>query len=402
MRSALALLLLLPSATSSGALPVEEIDLDLPPSERWVAFAQKHRSGIIAHGMHFCKMFEVALGKDIAARWVKAAPLDADLRAEYESIVRVVNHSDVTLARLVLGDMWQAVNSPIFGCSGVLMAMPNGTVLHGRNIDYDGIEVIRQATATGAGMGGTSMYDGVFKKGGKAVAEFLASVGSLGIHTGMRVGAYTVNSNARLFNNSMLDNLRAHEAGGRNFPWEIRKLLETVPDFHSAVSYIENVKLNAPNYFIFAGTGPYEGAVVTKDRLGNREPSTPPTQRLDQAKGVWHLVQTNDDLLSPPADARRGAALLRLSKSRQSQVSMDFVQHEMQSLPVMNSDTLLTWVANPRTGEHRVLERSAEELGMGMASKVIHKALGIPMPQELPRKPAAAERALLRGSLETE
>jgi len=393
------LALLLPLAASRTSPPIEEIDLDQPPAERWLGVARRYRHSIIARGKGMGKMFQVALGEDVAKRWVKGAQLDADLRAEYESIVRAVNHSEVTLDRLVISDMWQAVNSPVFGCTGLLAAMPNGTVIHGRNIDYDTMQVAKEALITGAGLAGNEMIDCIFKKGGKPVGEFLALAGSLGTHTGMRFGAYSVNSNARLKNNAVADNLRAHEAGARNFPWELRRMLETVGDFDSAVAFIEDTKLNAPNYFIFAGSGPYQGAIVTKDRLGTHEPSTPPTQRLDAAKGVWHIVQTNDDLESPPEDARRGAALVRLSNSVQSEVDMDFVQREMEAPPVMNSDTLLTWVANPSAGTHRVISRPESAIAQGLLEKLVHRALDIPMPQDLPRKRA---EATLRGSLLTE
>jgi len=396
--------LLLPAA---AAAPVEEIDLDLPPSERWSAFAKKYRKDIVARCQHMGKMYMRGLGEEVTARWVKAAPLDDEMRAEYEGMIKAVDHPSVTLDCLVITDMWQAVNSPSLECTGLLAAMPNGTVIHGRNIDYDTAKVAQKAMSTGAGVGGNTFFDGVLKKGGKPIAEFLALAGSLGTHTGMRLGAYSVNSNARLINNRMLENLKAQEAGARNFPWVLRKMLETVPDFDLAVQLMEKAELNAPNYFIFAGSEPYQGAVVTKDRLGHREPTTPPTQRLSKEKGIWYLVQTNDDLLSPPEDNRRGSALVRLSGSRQSLVDEDFVLNEMQTPPIKNSDTLVTWVANPRAGTHRLLMRPGGDILGGLASKVFHRTFHIPMPQDLPKGGGGAAKkdsgsSALRGSLGTE
>uniref|UniRef100_A0A7S4QH51 Acid ceramidase N-terminal domain-containing protein n=1 Tax=Alexandrium monilatum TaxID=311494 RepID=A0A7S4QH51_9DINO len=397
-----AVLALISAAAGADSAPSEEINLDLPPAERWVALAGKYREDIVSRCQNMGKLYQRALGDAVADRWVKAAPLDDELRAEFDGIVRAVNHPDVTRHCLVLTDMWQAVDAPSFGCTGLLAAMPNGTVVHGRNIDYDMLMMVRESVATGAGLGGSTLFDGVFTRGGKPVAEFLAFAGSLGVTTGMRFGAYSVNSNARLKNNRMMDNLRAHEAGGENFPWVIRKMLQTVPDFESAVSMIETTEVNAPNYFIFAGAGPYQGAVVTKDRLGTHHPWTPPTQRLDQAKGIWHLVQTNDDLLNPPDDRRRGAALVKLSSSQQSEVSMDFVQRQMQSPPVMNSDTLLTWVADPHAGTHRLVMKPPEAMAGGLLSKAAHRLLNIPMPQEFPRGPTQKGKAAFRGTLLTE
>jgi len=384
------------------SVPVEEIDLDLAPSERWTALAQKYREDIIGRCQHMGRMYQVGLGKGIGDRWVRAAPLDDELRAEYQGIVNAVNHRDVTFHCLVLTDMWQAVDSPTFGCSGLLAAMANGTVIHGRNIDYDTEAVAKQAMSTGAGIGGNRFFDGVFKQQGRPIASFLAIAGSLGIHTGMRLGAYSINSNARLLNNKMMDNLQAHEAGGQNFPWVLRRMLQDVTDFESAVRMIQTTELNAPNYFIFAGSQPYQGAIVTKDRKGTHGPSTPPAQWLNASRGIWHLVQTNDDLLSPPEDARRGTALMRLSRSQQSMVDMDFVEREMKASPVMNSDTLVTWVAQPRAGTHRVFMKPMAAVAAGMVDKMMHRALHIPMPQDLSSRKSTKAEGSLRGRLEAE
>jgi len=378
--------------------------LDLPPEVRWREFAQKYRSLIIEKATHMGRLYEVGIGPNATARWLKAAPVDEVLMAEYKGIASTVNSSDVTVDRLILTDMWQAVDAPTFECTGLLAAMANGTVIHGRNIDYDTAMMLKQALAANVSLAGGAQFDGTFVRGGKPIVSFLAQIGSLGIHTGMRLGSWSFNSNARIFNNKMMDNLRATEAGAQNFPWFARKVLEQVPDFESAVKAWETVDLNAPNYFILAGSEPYQGAVITRDRMGNHEASTPPTQRLSAEEGIWHLVQTNDDLLSPPLDARREAALTRLSVSLPSQVDEDFVQHEMLSSPVFNSDTLITWVANPRAGTHRVFPRDLGESTRGLISKLIHKALRLPMPQDLgydPAKDVPLAMVAKRSSLRT-
>lgn len=388
------------------SLPVEEIDLDLPPFERWRDFVTRHRKDIIGKVDNMGRLYEAALGPKMVARWLKAAHVPAELEEEYRGIERYVNDSGVTYSRLVITDMWQAVDAPSFGCSGVLAAMPNGTVVHGRNIDYEQDKLIKVSLKHNVTIGGGGgFFDGVFKKGGRRVAEFIASTGSLGIHTGMAPGRFSINSNARGgadmdFFNGVAENLKAAEAGAENFPWVMRRILLSAPDFKSALSAIEGANLNAPNYFILAGSEPYQGAVVTKDRMGTHEATTPPTQRLNASAGVWHLVQTNDDLLSDPLDARRGSALLRLSQSDQASVSLDFVEGEMRASPTTNSDTLLTWVADPKMGAHRVFTRPASEVLKGLATKMMHKAMHIPMPQDLPETSASVHAAAthLRGT----
>jgi len=377
--------LLLLAARASDLVPTEVIDLDLPPEERWRDFALRHRDEIVAKSQGMGVLYERALGPAVAARWMAAAPVSEELLAEYRSFVKYVDHPDVTLQRLVLTDMWHAVGAPTFACTGLLAATPNGTVIHGRNVDYESDKLAEMAERLGVELrGGGGFYDGIFLRGGQPVVSFVGSVGNLGIHTGMRIGAWSWNSNARIAPNNMTANLLATESGSLNFPWVSRKYLLEIPDFASAVQAFSNTSFNAPNYFILAGAGAYEGAIVTVDRGGVRVPGTPPVQTLSQEKGVWHLVQTNDDLLHPPVDARRGTALARLAQSPQAQVTEAFVLGEMKASPVMNSDTLLTWVANPRAGTHQTILRSPAELAQGAASKALHRALGLPMPQDLP------------------
>eukprot|EP00420_Gonyaulax_spinifera_P025587 CAMPEP_0197911202 /NCGR_PEP_ID=MMETSP1439-20131203/72388_1 /TAXON_ID=66791 /ORGANISM="Gonyaulax spinifera, Strain CCMP409" /LENGTH=180 /DNA_ID=CAMNT_0043532915 /DNA_START=64 /DNA_END=602 /DNA_ORIENTATION=- len=136
----LACTLALLRTASGGALQEagkEYIDLDLPPSQRWVGFAAKYRDDFIGRATSTGIMYEGNLGEEVSERWFKAAPVGEELMAEYKSIVDTVQDPDVTLRRLVISDMWHAVHAPSFECTGLLAAMPNGTVVHGRNIDYD-------------------------------------------------------------------------------------------------------------------------------------------------------------------------------------------------------------------------------------------------------------------------
>jgi len=371
------------------ALPAEAIDLDLPPGERWRSFAQKYRAEIISKAAVSGSAYERGLGT-VVDSWMKVAPVSDEYMAEYRSIVEVVNHPEVTLQRLVLTDMWHAVHAPGFECTGLLAAMPNGTVIHGRNIDYDVEAMAKQAAKAPkradlpeprAG----SFWEGTFLRGGKPIVSFVAQIGSLGIHTGMRLGGgWSFNSNARLVENNMTANLLATEQGSLNFPWVARKLLLEVPDFDSAVRAFNSTSFNAPNYFILAGAGSYEGVVITADRGGRLLPGTPAVQSLSAERGVWHLVQTNDDLTEAPLDARRGLALSRLAQQGQSRVSEAFVLQQMKQSPTTNSDTLLTWVANPSRGTHRTILRTREQVAAGLMDKLMHRAMHLKMPQDLP------------------
>mmetsp|Transcript_68941 Transcript_68941/g.156253 ORF Transcript_68941/g.156253 Transcript_68941/m.156253 type:complete len:415 (-) Transcript_68941:80-1324(-) len=376
-------------AASLAEAPTETINLDLPPEQRWVEYAKKHAREIIFRATTIGSMYEENLGENASQRWFKAAPVGEELMAEYKSIVDVVNDSSVTLRRLVLSDMWHALHAPTFECTGLLATMANGTVIHGRNIDYDMVTSASQAVKHINKKGSpASFYTGIFTKNGKPLVTFVASAGSLGVHTGMRLGGWSFNSNARLVENDMNENLRATESGSVNFPWATRHFLTEIPDYASALKAFRSANFNAPNYFILAGAGPYEGAIVTADRGGKRLPDTPDVQELSAEKGIWHLVQTNEDNGEEPLDRRRGLALNRLRSRTQDQVGEDFVLHEMLAEPTTNSDTLLTWVASPGLGIHHTYPRSPLAIAAGLASRLFHKSMHKAMPQEFDPPPA--------------
>merc|ERR1712079_860395 len=143
----------------------------------------------------------------------------------------------------------------------------------------------------------------------------------------------------------------------------VRKIMEYVPDFEDAVQQIYAVNYMAPQYFIMSGPGPYEGVVLTIDRGGVHDENTPPIQTIsNNASGLWHLVQTNDDLLHKPQDSRRSTANWVLASAKQEAVSTDSVLEFMHTVPIYNPLTVFTWVAVPATGFYKTVLPSLEDV----------------------------------------
>merc|ERR1719326_2692194 len=111
-----------------------------------------------------------------------------------------------------------------------------------------------------------------------------------------------------------------------------------------------NFKFMAPMYFIISGSGAFEGAVLTIDRLGKHEPDTPPIQYVAKSPN-WHLVQTNDDLLHTPLDMRRPLANRLLKSMKQQNATTEHLFQFMHSLPLFQDPgTVFTSVMVPATG----------------------------------------------------
>jgi hypothetical protein len=105
-----------------------------------------------------------------------------------------------------------------------------------------------------------------------------------------------------------------------------------------------------------AGSKPYEGAVLTIDRLGKHEDFTPEPVRLAERPGTaWHIVQTNDDLDKMAYDHRRPLEERKLQKMDQDEVDVDHMWEHMHSFPLKDPFQVYTTVMVPATGYYETI-----------------------------------------------
>merc|ERR1719436_1458 len=124
--------------------------------------------------------------------------------------------------------------------------------------------------------------DVTFLRGGQPLMTSVTWPMALGVHTGMRFGGWSFSQNTRRLGNDLELNTAAVQQGGKLFNILVRRVMERVPDFETAVQELWSAKLAAPMYFIMTGAGPFEAAVLTMDRLGAHEASSPPLTRLSK------------------------------------------------------------------------------------------------------------------------
>jgi len=246
--------------------------------------------------------------------------------------------------------------------------MPNGTVIHGRNMDYKfnfelNGEMLNWPNVT---------YDVTFWRDNQPLITSVTWPAQIGVHTAMRLGGWTFEQNTRT-SNELWANFDAMKAGGVGNGLAVRTIMEATPNFEDALDLINRTNFMAPQYFIMAGALPYEAAIVTIDRGGEIQPGTPPVQRMNSDHNTWHLVQTNDDQNAEPLDPRRPEANLLLEPLQNEVVDLDFVQNFMVQLPLFNSMTVFTWIASPATGYHRtILPDEAAAIKLSISSEQQH------------------------------
>jgi hypothetical protein len=322
-----------------SAVPSFDIDLDAPPEKRWEKVASHYKDHLI--GM--AKSLKPQMQIREPDTWSKTVPFSPQIEAEMQGMVNSINDPAVTLDLLKEMNLLYEMESPT-ACAGLLWAMPNGTVMQGRNMDYalhfnmpDG-QTLNWPDVT---------FHAVFHKGGNRLFESTHWPGVMGVHTGMRFGGWSFQQNTRSSKNDWKKNFEAAKKGGKPFMPFVREVMETTPDFKEAVKLLSSADFIAPQYFVVSGTGPFEGVVITRDRLGEHDPSTPPIQKVSKEDPGWHLLQTNDDITGESADVRRPLANSMLGKATQEIISGQHLMEFMHTSPLKWDGTVFTTVMVP-------------------------------------------------------
>mmetsp|Transcript_4895 Transcript_4895/g.11484 ORF Transcript_4895/g.11484 Transcript_4895/m.11484 type:complete len:404 (+) Transcript_4895:56-1267(+) len=324
-------------------IPSININLDLPPEERWVT----------ALGSALLRQLVGGWGGPVDKTLVEDVDFtpDEEFLAEMRGIVKHSGNPFLTVEHLLEGEV--GYERGFTACTGVLVATSNGTVFHGRNLDLQ--PNLRDALQS-------CTFDATFYRGGKPLfSATLMGVG-IGIHTGYRIGSYSIAQNTRQGCGDVDLNVEAARRGGRPFPLLVRRILQDVASYDEAVHRLAETPLIAPQYFTVAGAGAWEGSLVTRDRHGYSAPY-PNVETLSPQIGRWFIVQTNDDTWKPPVDERRPTALAKLSSMGPSSTSAETVLEVMTTEPVLNTGTVFTWVLQPSTGARKVFLGSDELRG---------------------------------------
>jgi len=335
-------------------VPKFVIDLDVAPQERWKEVVAYYRDSGYLEALYKpdSPLFKKGVHHFVQREFLQAAaPLfDEEYLGEVDGWIKYGNNSFMTRERVMEFNMLYEANYPSF-CSGLLAAKPDGTVVHGRNLDW-----WLTLTVRGKQVGWPELTaDITMLKGGKPFMNSIHWPTQLSLATAMRYGGWTFEQNTRRPKRDAGENLAALRQGGRLFGLEARRIMERVPDYETAVETLWNTSWAAPQYFIVSGPKPYQGVVLSVDRLGQHLPSSPPPLRLDPLRGKWYLLQTNDDEGKPSHDIRRPNELRKLELASQADVSAGWVLDQMTSLPLLVKDTAFTWVAEVASGTHEAL-----------------------------------------------
>jgi acid ceramidase len=311
-------------------IPNFSIDLDVDPIDRWTNiipnFAQPMREYNDKIRNQIPRAY-IDVAEIIATRLDKHIP--QPYHDEFYSIARAIS---MPLADIVLINLVYELRTY---CTSLLVRRVNGTILHGRNLDFDlETDLLRRLT-----------FHGKFFRTSKPEFQYesIHFAGSIGLLTGLRQEYFSLSINQRITSekdwwmNALISILHLHAV-----PLFIltRSIFDNPFMSYQEMKYtLQNQHLIAPVYFILTD-GRTSGMIITRNRLNSINPI-----ELNST-----LVQTNYDHWEddPLDDPRRTAAENILGTFNSTEMTMNNIFDIVLSvIPVLNEITIYTAIMNP-------------------------------------------------------
>lgn len=331
-----------------------QLNLDLPPTERWNEIAKDYKQQI-KDLVDFIKDFIV----EISPEFKKLVEIvDNDMGAiAYtlpdpfgKEIIGISNATGINLGEIVLYNIFYEIFTL---CTSIVGEDQNGNMIHGRNLDF-GLFLgwdIQKDTWKLSELLRPLIINIDNMKDGKVLYKTVNFVGFVGLITGVRPGVLSMSLNERF----------ALEGGfvglfewilniNRNQKWATflaRDVLESNMTFDQALDALSKPEILAPIYYIVGGAGEREAAVVTRSRR-----STVDLWDLRKEKDTFFLAETNYDHWEAPlfVDDRITPTNTCMNKFGKENFNMANLFNVLSSKPVLNKLTTYSALIDIKTG----------------------------------------------------
>ena len=309
-------------------IPRYTINLDASPEERWKEVATDYKDEIKAFSDSFIQL----LGDSMKLLAIIGADLGKYFPEPYASEIKCfVKYTNMTPGEMVFWNMYYELTA--FGnyhaCTSIVAKTPSGTIIHGRNLDYN-FHLLRSMIIT---------VD--FQQSGQTVYTGTTFAGYVGLLTGQKPNKFTVSLDERNNGGWYQNELEAFKVGTNGLlAFKVRDTLaDPKADFEKAVNTLFTSELIAPVYIILGGLNGDEGAVITHNRSSGID-----IWRLNSTESRWYLVETNYDHWNPPpsSDNRRDPAMNAMNNIGQGNIDVNSLYKVLSTPPVLNSGTIYT------------------------------------------------------------
>ncbi|KAM6440334.1 acid ceramidase isoform 1-T1 [Liasis olivaceus] len=330
--------------TYKGTIPNYIINLDLPPSQRWVQVVRAKKTELltIVKTMKNILYTFVHSRKLIASMESKLAWLGSTLPYPFnEEIKGIASAVDVPLGDIVAFNIFYEIFTV---CTSIVTEDTTGKLYHARNLDFGlflGWNVQNSSWVTTEKLK-PLMVSLDFQKNNKTVFKSANFAGYVGMISGVKQGIFTLTMNERFSIDGGYIGVFEWLLGQRDGWWMsflTRTVLENSTSYEDAKDKLANTKLLAPAYFILGGNKSNEGCIITRSRT-----ATLNIKNLDTKNGIWYVVETNYDPWKPPLviDDRRHPAMNCLNHTKQEKISLGTLYNILSTKPVLNKLTVST------------------------------------------------------------
>ncbi|XP_065672924.1 N-acylethanolamine-hydrolyzing acid amidase isoform X2 [Hydra vulgaris] len=319
-------------------VPTYILDLETKPELRWFEITKKYSQ--------FADAIRNVIQKMIPTRYIKLVEtainifhLENYFPKEYASeLVGVANGLNLTLPEVFLVNVLYEAGAL---CTSIVAKNENGTIFHGRNLDYElfTVQILKNLTANIE-----------FMHKGNLIYKSTTFIGQVGFFTVMKPNKFTVTLNQRLNSNKLIVFLEAIlDRKAKTAAILMREVVDLASSYSEAVSMLSEAHLIARLYFIVGGIASNEGVIITRGQYYFKE-----MYYLNDTEYGWFLVQTNYDhwLNPPPWDDRRHPAIQHLLKIGFEQFSLHGMNEVLSTPPVFNNDTIYTTLMSAKYPEY--------------------------------------------------
>ena len=322
-------------------VPSYTVSLDDPPQEMWAHVVSDYAE---LYPLLLQELYNIIPKPIVEGITSVAAVLDHFIPQPYADEIRgIAKYTNSSVGETLMGNLAYDFTAFHHGsitekgaCTSILAIDNNGTLIHGRNLDYTFKDLIRNFTVNVQ-----------FQSKGQTIFTATTFAGMVGVFTGMRPGGLSISLDQRNTGEIWSNFYDAVKTGFHGMVGVV--LRETLADpslsYNDAVSRLTQVRLIAPCFLIIGGANG-EGVVITRDRSKAID-----VWQLNESES-WYLVETNYDhwKAPPPNDNRRDPAIKKLEDIGRSKITADSLYQVLSTPPVLNNSTSYTTVMS--SGSH--------------------------------------------------
>jgi len=343
-----------PPTASNMTVPWFEINLDLPPEQRWTQIVTPWAAQMQAVVSQVVDILPAKL-RAVIEKLIAKDEAFIFSKFGYEYTMELKGIATATGIDLQWITAMQLMYEITGLCTSIVAQDSNGNIYHARNLDFglfDGYS-FKNDTWLLTDKLREVLFNARWMQGGVNVFNSTSFAGFIGVLTGSRMGGFSISVDSRFDENldKYLLEWLEDKYNGTELCLTLRSVITNVTTYDMALATIQNARLIGPAYIIVGGIAPGQGAVVTREATHTVDSWLLQTQLNG---GSFYVVETNYDHWKPPLpiDNRRTPAERCLNETGQANINLPTLFNVLSAKPVRNQLTTQTVLMSPQTGRY--------------------------------------------------